>query len=154
RQLLAFLEVPILKAGRNGLMQIKNLNDILREQAIKAALGEDLRLYLQTFLADERGQNIRNNVCHGLTPAPQFNQRLADQTLHALLAVSLVRKTISAKDGFTFLFQYGSNCDEARLNSSKRLDGAAKNPKLAETVDEYDIAFDVWSTTNGCAASD
>jgi hypothetical protein len=86
------MNVSILKTGRNGTMQYKNLNDILREPAIKDALGEDLRLYLLTFLADERGQNIRNNVCHGLAPASQFNERLADQTLHALLAVGLVRK--------------------------------------------------------------
>lgn len=92
RQLLILMNVSILKAGRNGTMQYKNLNDILREPAIKDALGEDLRLYLLTFLADERGQNIRNNVCHGLAAPTQFNERLADQTLHALLAVGLVRK--------------------------------------------------------------
>jgi cation transport regulator ChaC len=153
RQLLVFIGVPTLKAGRSGLMQVKNLNDILRDQAIRAALGEDLRLYLQTFLADERGQNIRNNVCHGLSLPTQFNQRLADQVLHALLAVSLVRKKLSPREGMMLLFQYGSNCDEQRLNSPERLDGAAKNPLLAETVDEYDLAFDVWSRTNACAAS-
>jgi len=52
-------------------MQLKNLNDILREPAIKACLGEDLRLYLLTFLADERGQNIRNTICHGLATPQQ-----------------------------------------------------------------------------------
>lgn len=92
RELLILRGVPTLKAGRNGLMQLKNLNDILREPAIKESLGDDLRLYLLTFLADERGQNIRNNICHGLAAPAQFNQRLSDQTLHPLLAVSLVRK--------------------------------------------------------------
>jgi Domain of unknown function (DUF4209) len=135
-------------------MQVKNLNDILREQAIKDALGEDLRLYLLTFLADERGQNIRNNVCHGFAAPAQFNQRLADQTIHALLAVSLVRQKASLPPRtVTLLFQYGSNCDEQRLNSPRRLDGVAKNPVLGETSDEYDLAFDVWSNTNACAAS-
>jgi len=74
------------------MMQLKNLNDILREPTIKASLGEDLRLYLLTFLADERGQNVRNNISHGLVPPAQFNQGLSDQTLHAVLAVSLVRQ--------------------------------------------------------------
>jgi len=92
RQLLTLMRVPTLKSGRNGTMQLKNLNDILREPAIKECLGEDVRLYLLTFLADERGQNIRNNVCHGLAAPLQFNQRLADQVLHALLTVSLVRQ--------------------------------------------------------------
>lgn len=92
RHLLTLMRVPTLKSGRNGTMQLKNLNDILREPAIKQALGEDIRLYLQTFLADERGQNIRNTVCHGLAAPEQFNRRLADQALHALLTVSLVRQ--------------------------------------------------------------
>ena len=95
RQLLALMRVPVLKSPRNGVMQLKNLNDILREPAIKQALGDDIRLYLQTFLADERGQNIRNTVCHGLAAPSLFNRRLADQALHALLTVSLVRQKVT-----------------------------------------------------------
>jgi hypothetical protein len=136
------------------MMQLKNLNDILREPAIKECLGENLRLYLLTFLADERGQNIRNTICHGLATPQQFNQGLSDQTLHALLAVSLVRqKPTEPKTNVTLLFQYGSNCNAERLNSPERLDGTAQKPVLAETVDEYQLAFDVWSNGNRCAAS-
>lgn len=92
RQLLSLTGAATLKTGRNGMMQLKNLNDILHESAIKTSLGEDLRLYLLTFLADERGLNIRNTISHGLAAPEQFNQGLSDQTLHALLAVSLVRQ--------------------------------------------------------------
>jgi hypothetical protein len=92
RQLLSLTGAQTLKTGRNGMVQLKNLNDILREPTIKTSLGEDLRLYLLTFLAEERGQNIRNNICHGLASPEQFNQALSDQVLHALLAVSLVRR--------------------------------------------------------------
>lgn len=46
RELLTLRCIPTLKAGRNGLMQLKNLNEMLREPAIKESLGEDLRLYL------------------------------------------------------------------------------------------------------------
>jgi len=73
-------------------MQLKNLNDILREQPIKEALGENLQTYLLTFLADQRGQNMRNVICHGLAQPAQMNKGLATQTLHALLALALVRK--------------------------------------------------------------
>lgn len=52
------------------------------------------------------------------------------------------------------VFQYGSNCDEPRLNAPERLAGDALCLGRAETVDEYEIAFDVWSQTNACAASD
>jgi cation transport regulator ChaC len=53
----------------------------------------------------------------------------------------------------TLLFQYGSNCNADRLNAPERLDGAAENPRLARTVDASEIAFNVWSQGNGCAAS-
>lgn len=52
------------------------------------------------------------------------------------------------------LFQYGSNCDTTRLNSPERLAGAAEDLGRGETIEEYDLAFDVWSGGNKCAASD
>ena len=51
------------------------------------------------------------------------------------------------------VFQYGSNCDAERLNAPARLAGNAHDLGRAETIEEFDIAFDVWSQTNGCAAS-
>jgi len=51
------------------------------------------------------------------------------------------------------VFQYGSNCDAERLNVPERLAGDARDLGRAETIEEFDIAFDVWSQTNGCAAS-
>lgn len=52
------------------------------------------------------------------------------------------------------VFQYGSNCAEGQINSEDRLCGDAKFVAIAETVDDYQLAFDVWSTRRGCAASD
>lgn len=52
------------------------------------------------------------------------------------------------------VFQYGSNCSTARLNSAERLQGNAIPVGLAETVDNYELRFDVWSTGNNCAAAD
>ena len=52
------------------------------------------------------------------------------------------------------IFQYGSNCLTARLNSRERLNGAAEEMGCAQTVNEYEIAFDVWSESNNCAAAD
>jgi Gamma-glutamyl cyclotransferase, AIG2-like len=51
-------------------------------------------------------------------------------------------------------FQYGSNCSEERLNSPERLNGGARYDGRAQSVDQYEIAFDVWSRGNGCAAAD
>ena len=92
RRLLALLGEPVGKAGRNGTMQVKNLNDILREEAILNCLGEDLQMYLLTFLADARGQNLRNRITHGLAPMAQFDVQAADRLIHVLLAISLIRE--------------------------------------------------------------
>lgn len=52
------------------------------------------------------------------------------------------------------VFQYGSNCSESEMNSDSRLCGDAKFLDIAETVEDYELAFNVQSTGRGCAASD
>jgi cation transport regulator ChaC len=52
------------------------------------------------------------------------------------------------------VFQYGSNATTERLNSPDRLGGVAQDLGCAQTIDDFDIVFDVYSQTNGCAASD
>jgi cation transport regulator ChaC len=52
------------------------------------------------------------------------------------------------------VFQYGSNCSEGQINGNDRLCGDAKFIAIAETIDDYQLAFDVWSTKRECAASD
>src|SRR5277367_4852069 len=54
----------------------------------------------------------------------------------------------------TLVFQYGSNCSDAEINSDKRLRGDAAFVGIAETVEEFDLAFDVQSKVRGCAAAD
>ncbi len=52
------------------------------------------------------------------------------------------------------VFQYGSNCSVSEINNESRLKGDAKVIDIAETVEAFELAFDVWSTKRGCAASD
>jgi len=54
----------------------------------------------------------------------------------------------------TLIFQYGSNCLDSQINGKDRLCGDAKFIGIAETVEDFEIAFDVMSTGRGCAASD
>ncbi len=51
------------------------------------------------------------------------------------------------------VFQYGSNCSDSQMNSPERLCGDARFVDIAETVDDFELAFDVLSTRRGCAAS-
>lgn len=52
------------------------------------------------------------------------------------------------------VFQYGSNCLESQINGEDRLCGDAKFIGIAETVDDFQLAFDVWSKRRQCAALD
>lgn len=52
------------------------------------------------------------------------------------------------------VFQYGSNCLESEINGNDRLRGDAKFIDIAETVEDFELAFDVQSTRRRCAASD
>lgn len=52
------------------------------------------------------------------------------------------------------VFQYGSNCSEGQINAGSRLRGDARFAGIAETVEDFELAFDVYSTGRGCAASD
>lgn len=52
------------------------------------------------------------------------------------------------------VFQYGSNCADSEINSRGRLRGDAKFADIAETVEDFELAFDVQSANRGCAASD
>jgi len=51
------------------------------------------------------------------------------------------------------IFQFGSNCDVSRLNGDDRLRDDAKVIGIAETVEDYQLAFDVCSTREKCAAA-
>jgi gamma-glutamylcyclotransferase len=52
------------------------------------------------------------------------------------------------------VFQYGSNCLDSQINGKDRLCGDAKFIAIAETVEEFQLAFNVWSKGRQCAASD
>ncbi|HLE62304.1 MAG TPA: DUF4209 domain-containing protein [Pyrinomonadaceae bacterium] len=95
RNVLVLLGIPVNKQVRRqpGIMQMKNINDILADVRVRQSLSENLWRYLQVLLADKRGFNLRNRVAHGLVSVDECNRRVADQLFHALLALSLIRET-------------------------------------------------------------
>ncbi len=66
------------------------LNDPLMSQFWQKILGEDT-LYFRTVLTEQRGLNLRNEVCHGLLSTEEFRQQDADILIHILLVLSLLR---------------------------------------------------------------
>ncbi|MGD1039184.1 MAG: gamma-glutamylcyclotransferase family protein [Roseiarcus sp.] len=53
----------------------------------------------------------------------------------------------------TLVFQYGSNCLDSEINGKDRLRGDAKFLDIAETIEDFELAFDVQSKRRGCAAA-
>lgn len=72
-----------------GYMQ-RILDDILRDDVVKETFGADMAFYFRLLLTDQRGMNIRNNMCHGLVDPSFFNYSVADRLLHLFCCLTLV----------------------------------------------------------------
>lgn len=83
--------VVLQKPHRNGGYVLKNLDDLLREEAVVVSLTEDMALYLRIVLTDQRGWNLRNVVCHGLYPANQLNDAVARRVMMLVFFLSSFR---------------------------------------------------------------
>jgi len=63
----------------------KTLGTILREEKIKDLLGDDISFCANTLLVDKRGDNLRNDISHGLIAESSCNRNMADNLLHIFL---------------------------------------------------------------------
>jgi hypothetical protein len=91
RRVLVLCRQPLTRPSGDGIFFLKNLNQVLHDPTTERVLPRDVRVYLQTLLCDQRGLNIRNNVCHGLWNSKNFNWFIADCVIHALLVIGLLR---------------------------------------------------------------
>lgn len=78
---------------KNGGYQLRTFDDLLRDEIIEASLGEDLAIYFRILFTDQRGWNLRNEVCHGIASPNKFDTQTADRLLHGLLTLGLLRKS-------------------------------------------------------------
>ena len=93
RNLLAGVGIPIYRPNRRspGVMDIKNMGDILSDERIQSTLGEDWWRYLSVLYVDRRGLNLRNDLAHGLLGPEMFNFSTADLVFHSFLSISMLR---------------------------------------------------------------
>lgn len=91
RKLVEISGGTVLKRGRGGGFHLITLDDLLRSEQVKQALGEDASLYFRVVLTDQRGWNIRNDVCHGISLQHKCSQVVVERLIHILLVLGLLR---------------------------------------------------------------
>jgi lysyl-tRNA synthetase class 1 len=91
RELLNVLQISTTKTDEDGGYELKNINDVLHDPAVQAAVEEDLWYFLKTLYSDKRGMNLRNLVAHGIAPAGTFNQAVGALVVQSIVFLSAVR---------------------------------------------------------------
>lgn len=94
RKLVEFGGGNILKPSKGGGFHLRSFDEILRDELVKETLGENFSNYLRILFTDQRGWNLRNNVCHGMLNPKRFNQQTADRVLHSLLCLGLIKEKV------------------------------------------------------------
>lgn len=82
-----------LRKNRQGGLQLRTFDDLLRDEKVEECFGIDLSFYFRILLTEQRGWNIRNNICHGISPSGAFNYSTADRVMHVILCLAQVRVT-------------------------------------------------------------
>lgn len=92
RQLLALSGRPVYsRLNRYGGLDFRLLGDMLADPVIESVFGARAAKYFRVLLTDNRGWNVRNEVCHGLSPLGKNCWLFSDRILHLLLFFSCWR---------------------------------------------------------------
>ena len=83
----------IYKPAKNGGLFLRNLDEILRSSIICENFSENVTKYLRVLLTDQRGFNLRNDICHGIIPPDHIGFYVCDRIFHVLLLLGQVRTT-------------------------------------------------------------
>jgi hypothetical protein len=92
RALVEVMGGAILSRNKQGGFQLRTFGDLLRDETVKQCFGDNLSFYFRILLTDQRGWNMRNNVCHGISPANAFSYSMADRIMHIMLCLAQVRE--------------------------------------------------------------
>ncbi|MEG5786968.1 DUF4209 domain-containing protein [Enterobacter bugandensis] len=93
RNLVELMGGATLKKNRQNGLQLRTFDDLLRDKIVEECMGTDTTFYFRVLLTDQRGWNLRNDVCHGISPSNMFNYSTADRIVHTLLCLSQVRES-------------------------------------------------------------
>lgn len=96
RTLLEMAGGDVYKPNRLGGMDLRQFDDILRDDIVVQNLTPDVADYFRVLYTDRRGWNLRNNLCHGMMPTDTLGMQLADRVLHTIMLLSVLRATEKA----------------------------------------------------------
>ena len=100
RRLLQSQAGSLYKRSRSGGTNLRNLDELLREEAVIRVLSEPISFYLRALLTDARGWNLRNQLLHGLVDPSYVAQPFADRVFHVLVLLGSVElREPAAPDG-------------------------------------------------------
>lgn len=91
RTLVELMGGVTLKKNKQGGLQLSSFDELLRNESVENCFGADTSFYFRMLFTDQRGWNMRNEVCHGISPAGAFNYSTADRVMHVMLCLSQVR---------------------------------------------------------------
>ena len=91
RTLMKINRQQLFKINRVDGYQLKNFDEILNNEVVIETLGKDIIKYLKVLYTDQRGWNLRNDLCHGEIPPKLFNKMHADRIIHSILILAQVR---------------------------------------------------------------
>jgi hypothetical protein len=91
RSLMKLTVGPVYKPSRYGGYLLRTLDEILRDEGVTKALGDNITHYFRVLLTDQRGWNLRNNICHGLQDSNTFEKSVGNRLFHVLLILAHIR---------------------------------------------------------------
>ncbi|MGD6809868.1 MAG: DUF4209 domain-containing protein [Candidatus Bathyarchaeia archaeon] len=89
RSILHRLGVPTTVLDKDSVQE-KLLGTILREEKINLLFGESIVYYLKAVLEDKRGDNLRNDIAHGLISIDNCSKQSANTIFHIFLILASI----------------------------------------------------------------
>ena len=91
RNLIVLTGGSILKRRHEGGFYFISLDEMLRNNHLVKSLGDDIAFYLRVVLTDQRGWNLRNNICHGLSSADLYTKSVVERIIQIFLLLAQLR---------------------------------------------------------------
>lgn len=88
RRIIGKVGISTTSLAPDGLTREKQLNVVLNTPELKALLGDQVWFYFKYVLDHQLGENLRNDVAHGLISKDRCTPRLTETVLHLFLRLT------------------------------------------------------------------